>query len=133
MIESSRAMADTKTILLVDDDREIIAALRTVLEGKGYRVLTASDGNAGLAVAERENPHLVVVDMMMPKKSGFLVLEKLKSTPEKKPKVIMITANEGSRHRAYAEMLGVDDYLRKPFALDKLLERVEELLKDELN
>jgi DNA-binding response OmpR family regulator len=45
----------------------------------------------------------------------------------------MITANEGSRHRAYAEMLGVDDYLRKPFALDKLLERVEELLKDELN
>jgi len=133
MIESSRAMADTKTILLVDDDREIIAALRTVLEGKGYRVLTASDGNAGLAVAERENPHLVVVDMMMPKKSGFLVLEKLKSTPEKKPKVIMITANEGSRHRAYAEMLGVDDYIRKPFALDKLLERVEELLKDELN
>jgi len=130
MIESSRAMADTKTILLVDDDREIIAALRTVLEGKGYRVLTASDGNAGLAVAERENPHLVVVDMMMPKKSGFLVLEKLKSTPEKKPKVIMITANEGSRHRAYAEMLGVDDYLRKPFSLDKLLERVQELLKE---
>jgi DNA-binding response OmpR family regulator len=123
-------MADTKTILLVDDDREIIAALRTVLEGKGYRVLTASDGNAGLAVAERENPHLVVVDMMMPKKSGFLVLEKLKSTPEKKPKVIMITANEGSRHRAYAEMLGVDDYLRKPFSLDKLLERVQELLKE---
>jgi len=130
MIESSRAMADTKTILLVDDDREIITALRTVLEGKGYRVLTASDGNAGLAVAERENPHLVVVDMMMPKKSGFLVLEKLKSTPENKPKVIMITANEGSRHRAYAEMLGVDDYLRKPFSLDKLLERVQELLKE---
>src|SRR6516164_9192341 len=104
MIESSRAMADTKTILLVDDDREIIAAMRTVLEGKGYRVLTASDGNAGLAVAERENPHLVVV--------------------------IMITANEGSRHRAYAEMLGVDDYLRKPFSLDKLLERVQELLKE---
>src|SRR5579864_601174 len=124
-----RAMADTKTILLVDDDPEIVAALRTFLEGKGYRVLTAGDGNAGLAVAERENPQLVVVDMMMPKKSGFLVLEKLKSRPENKPKVIMITANEGSRHRAYAEMLGVDDYIRKPFPLDKLLERVEELLK----
>jgi DNA-binding response OmpR family regulator len=122
-------MADTKTILLVDDDPEIVAALRTFLEGKGYRVLTAGDGNAGLAVAERENPQLVVVDMMMPKKSGFLVLEKLKSRPENKPKVIMITANEGSRHRAYAEMLGVDDYIRKPFPLDKLLERVEELLK----
>ena len=123
-------MADSKTILLIDDDREIIIALRTVLESKGYRVLTATDGNSGLAVAERENPNLVLVDMMMPKKSGFLVLEKLKSTPENKPKVIMITANEGSRHRAYAEMLGVDDYFRKPFALDRMLERVEELLKD---
>jgi DNA-binding response OmpR family regulator len=123
-------MADTKTILLIDDDPEIITALRTVLEGKGYRVLAAADGNAGLAFAEREDPQLVLVDMMMPRKSGFLVLEKLKSRPDKGPKVIMITANEGSRHRAYAEMLGVDDYLRKPFALDKLLERVEELLKD---
>ncbi|HMF19170.1 MAG TPA: response regulator, partial [Gemmataceae bacterium] len=74
-------MADSKTILLIDDDREIIIALRTVLESKGYRVLTATDGNSGLAVAERENPNLVLVDMMMPKKSGFLVLEKLKSTP----------------------------------------------------
>lgn len=124
-------MADTKTILLVDDDPEIIAALRTVLQGKGYRVVTAADGNAGLAVADRENPHLVVVDMMMPKKSGFLVLEKLKARQENKPRVIMITANEGSRHRAYAEMLGVDGYIRKPFAMDKLLERVDELLRDE--
>ena len=123
-------MADTKTILLIDDDPQIIAALRTVLEGKGFRVLTAADGNAGLAVAERENPNLILLDMMMPKKSGFLVLEKLKGKPDNKAKVIMITANEGSRHRAYAEMLGVDDYIRKPFALDKLLERVEELLKD---
>src|SRR5262249_39626017 len=128
-IRKIRAMADTKTILLIDDDPEIITALRTVLEDKGYRVLTAGDGNSGLAVADRENPNLVLVDMMMPKRSGFLVLEKLKSKPENTPKVIMITANEGSRHRAYAEMLGVDDYFRKPFALDRVLERVEELLK----
>jgi DNA-binding response OmpR family regulator len=69
-----------------------------------------------------------VVDMMMPKKSGFLVLEKLKSRPETAPRVVMITANEGTRHRAYAEMLGVDDYLRKPFAMDKFLETIERLL-----
>ena len=61
--------------------------------------------------------------MMMPKKSGFLVLEKLKARGGGPP-VIMITANEGSRHRAYAEVLGVDDYIRKPFAMDKLLESV---------
>jgi DNA-binding response OmpR family regulator len=121
-------MAESKTILLVDDDPEILSALRAVLQQKGYRVVTASDGNAGLAAAERERPDLVIVDMMMPKKSGFLVLEKLKSRPENAPRVVMITGNEGTRHRAYAEMLGVDDYLRKPFAMDKLLESVERLL-----
>lgn len=114
----------TRTVLLVDDDQEILHSMRMLLENKGYRVLTASDGNAGLIVAEREDPDLVVVDMMMPKKSGFIVLEKLKSKKKTRPKVIMITANEGGRHRAYAEMLGVDDYIRKPFAMDRLLESV---------
>ena len=116
-----------KTILLVDDDPEILNAMRLLIASRGYRVLTAADGNQGLATAEREGPDLVVVDMMMPKKSGFLVLEKLKSRGPASPKVIMITGNEGGRHRAYAEMLGVDDYLRKPFALDKLLECVQRL------
>jgi len=115
-----------RTILLVDDDREILGALRAVLERRGYRVLTATDGNAGLAAAESEAPDLVIVDMMMPKKSGFLVLEKLKARGGGPP-IIMITANEGSRHRAYAELLGADDYIRKPFAMDKLLESVERL------
>jgi len=122
----------TRTILVVDDDHEIVSAVRAVMESKGYRVLTASDGNAGLAVAEREQPDLVVVDMMMPKKSGFLVLERLKSRKKESPRVIMITANEGGRHRAYAEMLGVDDYIRKPFSMDRLVESVQKLcpLKD---
>ena len=71
-------MAVCKTVLLVDDDPDILSAMRTMVERKGYRVVTASDGNMGLAVAEREAPDLVVVDMMMPRKSGFLVLEKLK-------------------------------------------------------
>jgi DNA-binding response OmpR family regulator len=115
----------TKTVLLIDDDYEIINAMRAVLENKGYRVLTASDGNAGINVAERERPDMVVVDMMMPKKSGFLVLERLKVNKKAGPRVIMITANEGGRHRAYAEMLGVDDYIRKPFAMDRLLESVK--------
>ncbi len=119
-------MATPRTILLVDDDADILGAMRTVLERRGYRVVTAPDGNAGLAAAEREAPDLVVVDMMMPKKSGFLVLEKLKSRGGGPP-VIMITANEGSRHRAYAEALGADDYIRKPFAMDKLLDSITQL------
>ena len=116
-----------KRVLLVDDDPEIIDAIRYALESRGYQIFIARDGNQGLAMAEREDPDLVILDMMMPKRSGFLVLEKLK-TLGNAVKVIMITANEGSRHKAYAEMLGVHEYLRKPFAMDKLLECVERLL-----
>jgi DNA-binding response OmpR family regulator len=115
-----------KTILIVDDDKDLAQGLQTVLETRGYRVVTAHDGEAGLQSAEREKPDLVLVDMMMPKKSGFLVLEGLKTTGATL-KVIMMTANEGTRHRAYAEMLGVDDYLRKPFAMDKLFESIHRL------
>lgn len=118
-----------KVILLVDDDSEIVESMRTVLENKGYRVLVARDGNAGLTVAERENPDLIVLDMMMPKKSGFLVLEKLKGRPGGLIPTVMITGNEGSRHRAYAEMLGVRDYLRKPFAMEKLVKSIEKILE----
>lgn len=120
-------MNTSKKILLVDDDDEVVGAMRTVLEHRGYRVVTASDGNRGLAAAEREAPDLVVLDMMMPRKSGFVVLETLKGRPVRPPRVIMITANEGKRHRDYAELLGVDDYIHKPFAMDRLLESVERL------
>lgn len=120
--------ARKKRILLVDDDAEIIESLRYALETKGYDILIARDGNQGLAMAEREDPDLVILDMMMPKRSGFLVLEKLRRTRPIPVRVIMITANEGSRHKAYAEMLGVDDYIRKPFAMDRLVESVERLL-----
>ena len=91
-------------------------------------MLVARDGNQGLVLCEKEDPDLVILDMMMPKRSGFLVLEKLRRTRPVPLKVIMITANEGSRHKAYAEMLGVDDYIRKPFAMDRLMDSVERLL-----
>ncbi|HKI17678.1 MAG TPA: response regulator, partial [Isosphaeraceae bacterium] len=110
------------------DDHEIAESMRTILENKGFRVLVARDGNAGLMIAERESPDLLVLDMMMPKKSGFLVLEKLRSRPGGMIPTIMITGNEGSRHRAYAEMLGVCDYIRKPFAMEKLVRSVERVL-----
>lgn len=124
-----KTASDTKRVLLVDDDAEIIESLRLALEANGMEVLVARDGNQGLALTEREDPDLVILDMMMPKRSGFLVLERLRRTREEKsPPVIMITANEGNRHKAYAEMLGVDDYLRKPFPMDRLIESVKRLL-----
>ena len=117
-----------KRILLVDDDPEIIESLRFALSARGYDVLVARDGNQGLNLVEREDPDLVILDMMMPKRSGFLVLEKLRRTRPVPIRIIMITANEGSRHKAYAEMLGVDDYIRKPFPMGRLVESVERLL-----
>ena len=117
-----------KRILLVDDDHEIVETMQIALEAKGYEILVARDGNQGLALVEREDPDLVILDMMMPKRSGFLVLEKLRRSRPVPTRIIMITANEGSRHKAYAEMLGVDDYIRKPFAIEKLIDSVSRLL-----
>jgi DNA-binding response OmpR family regulator len=122
------AQGSGKRVLLVDDDNEIVESMKTVLESRGYEILVARDGNQGLVLAETEQPDLVVLDMMMPKRSGFLVLEKLRRTRPLPIRVIMITANEGSRHKAYAEMLGVDDYIRKPFAMDRLLASIDRLL-----
>ena len=116
-----------RTILLIEDDREIASTLMKVLEGAGYAVQWGQNGLEGRRLAESISPDLVITDMMMPKMGGFPVLEFLKGLPYP-PKVIMITANEGGRHKAYAEMLGVDDYLRKPFAMEVLLDAVERSL-----
>src|SRR5580704_10291239 len=127
--KSEKKQAGPKRVLIVDDDNEIVESVRYALEQKNFQVLVARDGNQGLAMAEREDPDLVILDMMMPKRSGFLVLEKLRRTRPVPLRVVMITANEGSRHKAYAEMLGVDDYIRKPFAMDRLIDSVTKLLE----
>jgi DNA-binding response OmpR family regulator len=119
-----------KTVLLVDDDRDILAAMTLALEDVGYRIVTASDGNDALQQAETAHPDLVVLDMMLPKRSGFLVMEKLKRGKKRTdpPRVIMITGNQGSRHKTYAEGLGVDLYLNKPFRMERLVESVKKIL-----
>ena len=127
-MDEAKTEAKRQRVLIVDDDQEIVESVRFALEANDFDVLIARDGNQGLAMAEKEDPDLVILDMMMPKRSGFLVLEKLRRTRPVPLRVIMITANEGSRHKAYAEMLGVDDYIRKPFAMDRLMDSVQRLL-----
>jgi len=120
-----------KSILLVDDDPDMITALQTVLDGSGASVETAGDGNQAIEKAVALDPDLVILDAMLPKRSGFLVLEKLKGATKKKgsrPLVIMITGNTGQRHKTWAESLGVDGYLNKPFRMERLVERMEQLL-----
>lgn len=116
-------MADAKTILVVDDDLELSDGLRLMLERQGYRVLQARNGQEGKAMIYQHRPDLVILDMMMPKMGGYPVLEHFRGKTEAPP-IIMITANEGSRHKAYAEYLGVVEYIRKPFAMDQLMEAV---------
>ena len=117
----------SKTILVIEDDRDISATIQGVLSGVGYRVLTANNGQDGRRLIQQQKPDLVLTDMMMPRMGGFPVLEFLAEL-ENAPPVIMMTANEGSRHKAYAEMLGVVDYLRKPFAMEVMLESVAKAL-----
>ena len=121
-------MPDPKTILLVDDDRELIEGLRALLEKQGYRVIQANDGHQAKSVIYNQKPDLVILDMMMPRMGGYPVLEHFRGKTDVPP-IIMITANEGSRHKAYAEYLGVVDYIRKPFAMDRLLEAVNKAFR----
>lgn len=116
-------MADQKTILIVDDDRELVDGLRALLERQGYRVIQAHDGHQGKQAIYNQRPDLVILDMMMQRMGGYPVLEHFKGKADAPP-FIMITANEGSRHKAYAEYLGVVEYIRKPFAAEKLMDAV---------
>jgi DNA-binding response OmpR family regulator len=121
-------MAEQKTILIVDDDRELVEGLRAVLERQGHRVMQAHDGHQGKQAIYNQRPDLVILDMMMPRMGGYPVLEHFRGKTDAPP-IIMITANEGSRHKAYAEYLGVIDYIRKPFAMERLLEAVNKALR----
>jgi DNA-binding response OmpR family regulator len=120
-------MASGKTVLIVDDDIELSDGLRAVLERLGHRVLQARDGQQGKQAIYGQRPDLVILDMMMPRMGGYPVLEHFRGKTDAPP-IIMITANEGSRHKAYAEYLGVIDYIRKPFAMERLLESVDRAL-----
>ena len=119
-----------KRVLLVDDDNDILSSMQAAFEPTGAVVDTATNGNRAVELAEKNQPDLVILDMMLPGRSGFLVLEKIKAKKPRndKPFVIMITGNQGARHKMYAESLGVSDYFNKPVKLDKLIARAEALV-----
>jgi two-component system OmpR family response regulator len=119
-----------KRILLVDDDNDILSSIQAAFEPTGAIIEVASNGNKAVELAEQNPPDLVVLDMMLPGRSGFLVLEKIKvkKSAKVKPYVIMITGNTGGRHKMFAETLGVSEYFTKPVKMDKLLSTAEKLL-----
>jgi CheY-like chemotaxis protein len=114
-------MSDTlkdKRILLVDDDADILTSMQAAFEPTGAVVDTANNGNKAVELNEKNQPDLIVLDMMLPGRSGFLVLEKIQQEKVKakrprnsKPFVIMDTGNQGGRHTMSAESLGVGEAL----------------------
>jgi DNA-binding response OmpR family regulator len=119
-----------KNILIVDDDPDIVAALSALLSDTGATIQTAGDGNQAIESNNEFKPDLILLDANLPKRSGFLVLEKIKGAGKRgqKPYVIIITGNKGKRHQMFAESLGVEDYIIKPFRMDRLMKSIEGLL-----
>jgi DNA-binding response OmpR family regulator len=118
-----------KRVLVVDDDLQFAEATRIALERRGYEVFLAHDGHQGLVSAERESPDLIVLDVMMPRRSGFGVLERVRRQSGAGPRIVMITANEEPRHQEFATSRGADAFLQKPFDLRDLIAAVDRLLQ----
>ena len=119
-------LADVR-VLIVDDERDVLESFDAAFQSEDAMTLTAADGDEAVRICADDPPDIVILDMMLPKRSGFLVLERIKGL-ENSPIVIMVTANEGQRHQAYGESLGVDAYLQKPVPLTLLLDKAVELL-----
>lgn len=115
-------------ILVVDDERHIVEFVRGYLERDGYEVLTAADGDEALAVVGESAPDLVVLDVMLPRRSGFDVLRSIRSGGSSVP-VIMLTARDDLVDRVAGLELGADDYVAKPFEPRELVARVGAVLR----
>lgn len=121
-----------KRILVVDDEPELVKALKIRLESARYEVITAHDGEEGIMKAREENPDLIILDIMMPKMDGFTTLKELKKRCKESdkplPPVIVLTAKEKMQDLFAIE--GVKDYVVKPFEHQDLLDRIVKLLKE---
>ena len=115
-------------ILIVEDELPMRTALQDVLEGEGYRVLTAAEGESGLQRAIEEKPDLILLDIMMPRLDGFEVCRELRRLSIRVP-ILMLTAKGQVEDRVTGLDAGADDYLVKPFSTEELLARVRALLR----
>ncbi|MFA5866122.1 MAG: response regulator [Phycisphaerae bacterium] len=133
MTEGSEEKQNKANVLLVDDDEEILFAMESAFRPMKEIILDrATNGNQAVDKVDKIDPDVVVLDMMLPKKSGFLVMERIRQRRErlksKRPYVIMVTGNTGQRHKDYAKSLGVNDYINKPFRMEKLTTAVKNFL-----
>lgn len=122
-----------KKILIVDDEAHIRALLAEALEeieDAGVTILTASDGEAGFNMAQKERPNLILLDVMMPKLNGFEVATKIRGCPEiRNTYIIMLTAKGQETDKSRGMEVGVNEYVTKPFDPDYIVTRANEILE----
>jgi two-component system alkaline phosphatase synthesis response regulator PhoP len=122
------------TILVVDDDPDMVSAIRMSLESASYKVMDAGDGKEGIEKAKKEKPDLIVMDLMMPQMDGFEACKRLKADPEVKniPILVLTAIGQQFSDTKYAKDMGLklesEDFITKPVDTDVLLERVAQLL-----
>jgi two-component system alkaline phosphatase synthesis response regulator PhoP len=127
-------MDNEKTIMVVDDNPDIITIVRTILEGKGFNVLSASSGAECLELLKSQKPHLIVLDIMMPEMDGLEVLTRLKAMPEfTNVPVVLLTAKVQYEDVLGGYKLGADYYITKPFTSTQLINGINLLLGENKN
>lgn len=115
-----------RTILVVEDSPTELKLIQSTLEGRGYRIMTATDGEQALAQATLYRPDLIVLDVVLPKKNGYQVCRQLKLAADTKDiKIVMVSSKSGESDRFWGLKQGADDYLAKPFQPQELVARVE--------
>jgi two-component system phosphate regulon response regulator PhoB len=123
-------MTDTRHILVVDDERDLVELLQYNLQKAGYRVSTAKNGRAALDAAFKDHPDLVVLDVMLPELTGTEVASRLRTNPSTaEVPILMLTAKGEEVDQIVGLTVGADDYVTKPFSLNVLLARIEALLR----
>src|SRR5437660_163434 len=118
-----------ESVLVVDDDRHIADLIKLHLEREGYRVEVAHDGKSALEKAARDRPDLVVLDVMLPGKSGLEVCQEIRRFDGAQPIILILTARVEEADAVTGLEVGADDYVRKPFGIRELVSRVKALLR----
>ena len=121
-------MAEAKKILVVDDEQQLALAVKIRLQSRGYQVVTASDGQQGLEMAEREHPDLIILDVLMPVMDGYSCLREL-NTRFGRGKIPIIVLTARDRMKDLFELEGIEDYVIKPFDHEDLLMRIDRAFK----
>ncbi|MBI3148552.1 MAG: response regulator [Betaproteobacteria bacterium] len=120
-------------VLIIDDSLTIVVALKKMLQSAGYATLEAADGEKGVEVAKRESPDLIFLDIILPGMDGFAALRQIRRDPALRGvPVIMISGNEQATEQFYAQRIGADDFMKKPFSRFEVFARIERLLDPDL-